>query len=404
MLFHRIGTVLPAVHAALGVLLAAALLPAAAAAQERSTTDAWYERFRLRGYAQIRYNRLLESNPRLTCSACDRSIGDDNGFFLRRARLTLSGDPSAQTSLTVEVDYATETAGQQHTLQVRTAFADIYVDAARSHRLRFGQAKLPFGWETLQSSSQRLALDRSDPINSGVPNERDLGVFWLWTPGVARDRFRTLSESGLKGTGDYGVFQIGVYNGQGANRAEENDNLHAIARLAWPFRFGTGQYLELGVHGYHGRFVPTQRTAGVDGPAEFEDERGGFFAVLYPQPVGMQVEWNAGTGPQFDPGAGAIREQRLEGGYVQLMFRGRLNGQSVMPFVRYQHYDGGRKAELDARAYRVRETEVGLEWIPRPALELTVQYTVSDRRTSDGLLLDNRQRGELLRLQGQISY
>jgi len=86
------------------------------------------------------------------------------------------------------------------------------------------------------------------------------------------------------------------------------------------------------------------------------------------------------------------------------MYRARVAGRPLIPFLRYQTYDGGKKAELDARSYRVRETEFGIEWSPRAALELTVQYSISDRRYEDGLNPNNRQRGEFLRLQGQISY
>lgn len=395
---------------ALAVTLAAsgALRPlgAQSSADRPPQPRPWYERFGLRGYAQLRYNRLLETNPDLTCPACDRSIGNNNGFFLRRARLVVSGDPTDRTSMLVEVDYGTEIAGQQHTLQLRTAYFDVFLDQGRSHRARFGQVKLPFGFETLQSSSQRLALDRSDPINSGVPNERDLGLFYLWSPPTARARFRILADSGLKGSGDYGVLNTGVYNGQSANRPELNDNLHQIVRLAWPFRFANGQFLELGVSAYNGRFVipGSQRTTGVTGPAEFTDRRTAVSAIFYPQPFGVQAEWNTGKGPEFDPVLNAIREQDLSGGYVQVMHRARVQGQSIIPFVRYQSYDGGKKLETDARHYRVRETEFGVEWTPARAVELTAQYTVSDRRYEDGVRPDNRQKGQLLRLQAQISY
>lgn len=381
-------------------------LAAQASAERSAQARPWYERFGVRGYAQLRYNRLLETNPDLTCQACDRSIGDNNGFLLRRARLVIAGDPTDRTSMLVEVDYGTEIAGQQHALQLRTAYFDIFLDQGRSHRARFGQVKLPYGFETLQSSSQRLALDRSDPINSGVPNERDLGVFYLWSPPTARARFRILADSGLKGSGDYGVFHAGIYNGQTANRAELNDNLHQVARLAWPFRFANGQFLELGVQGYTGRFVipASQRTAGVTGPAEFTDRRAAVSAILYPQPFGVQAEWNTGTGPEFDPAIRTIREQDLTGGYVQVMHRTRVRGQAVIPFLRYQSYEGGKKLETDARHYRVRETEIGVEWTPMRTFELTAQYTVADRRYEDGVRLDNRQKGQLLRLQAQISY
>lgn len=33
----------------------------------------WYESIQLRGYMQVRYNRLLETNPLLQCAQCDKS-------------------------------------------------------------------------------------------------------------------------------------------------------------------------------------------------------------------------------------------------------------------------------------------------------------------------------------------
>lgn len=33
----------------------------------------WFEKVNMRGYAQARYNRLLETNPFLKCEQCDRS-------------------------------------------------------------------------------------------------------------------------------------------------------------------------------------------------------------------------------------------------------------------------------------------------------------------------------------------
>jgi hypothetical protein len=93
-----------------------------------------------------------------------------------------------------------------------------------------------------------------------VPNERDFGLMYFWATTVARQRFRILTDSGLKGTGDYGIVGFGVYNGQTANRPEANNSLHAAARVSYPFRLGNGQFVEVGVSGYHGRFVLPTRT------------------------------------------------------------------------------------------------------------------------------------------------
>jgi hypothetical protein len=47
-------------------------------------------------------------------------------------------------------------------------------DAKKEYRVRIGQSKVPYGFENLQSSQNRLTLDRNDALNSAVVNERDL--------------------------------------------------------------------------------------------------------------------------------------------------------------------------------------------------------------------------------------
>lgn len=135
----------------------------------------WYERLAWRGYAQIRYNRLFETNPDLNCAQCDRSIGNNGGFFVRRGRLILFGNVHPRVYIYVQPDYGSDAAGNLHYFQLRDAYFDLYLDESRAHRLRFGQSKVPFGFENLQSSQNRIPLDRHDGMNSAVANERDLG-------------------------------------------------------------------------------------------------------------------------------------------------------------------------------------------------------------------------------------
>jgi hypothetical protein len=366
----------------------------------------WYERLSLRGYAQFRYNRLLETNPSLTCQQCDRSIGRGGGFFLRRGRLIVSGDVSDRVSIYVQPDYATDVSGSLHVLQLRDAYFDLWLDKQKEFRLRFGQSKVPFGFENLQSSSNRLPLDRADPTNSALPNERDIGVFAYYSPTKIRQRFRMLIDSGLKGSGDYGMIGVGAYNGQTANRPEANENLHTVLRVSYPFRLANGQFIETGIQGYTGRFaIPaSQRTSGVGGPPDYLDQRAAASLIIYPQPLGLQAEWNIGTGPEIDPATRVIGERHLDGGYVQVMYRHTFDGQTLIPFARAQRFDGGKKAETDARSYQVRELELGAEWLPTPAFELTAMYTISRRRFEDAANPNNLQKGQLLRLQAQFNY
>ena len=363
----------------------------------------WFERLSIRGYAQIRYNRLLETNERLACAQCDRSIGNNGGFFIRRGRLILSGDVSDRVSIYIQPDYASDAAGTPHYLQLRDAYFDLFFDKAKTLRARVGQSKVPFGFENLQSSSNRLPLDRADPTNSALPNERDLGVFLYWASQTARSRFRILTDSGLKGSGDYGMLGVGLYNGQTANRPEANDGQHAVLRLTYPFRLPNGQFVEASVQGYSGRFV-IARSTGVTGGPQFDDERVAGTLVIYPQPLGLQAEWTVGRGPEFDHDARVVRSRHHTGGYVQSMLRAPTPGQVITPFVRAQHNRGGKKAETDARSYRVREAEGGVEWLPFPAFELTATYVVSDRTFEDAPDPHNRQKGQFLRLQAQFNY
>lgn len=376
-----------------------------AAASQPSAPTPWYSRLSIRGYTQIRYNRLLESNRNLFCAQCDRSIGNNGGVFLRRGRLVVSGDVSNRVSIYLQPDYGADAAGTLHYLQLRDAYFDLFVNAAKTHRLRFGQSKVPFGWENLQSSSNRVPLDRNDALNSAIPNERDMGLTYAWTPTLAKRRFRMLTDSGLKGTGDYGVFSVAVTNGQTANRAEANNSQHVTARVAYPFRLPNGQFVEVGVQGYRGKFVLPTRTTGVTALPEYDDERAAVSAVWYAQPFGLLGEWNWGRGPEYDAATRRVDTRRLRGGFVQAMARLRANGQVVTPFARLQYYAGGKKVETDARRHDVREFEIGAEWLPLSTFELTAQLTHSNRLAVDGAAASStRQKGRFLRLQAQFNY
>lgn len=366
---------------------------------------AWYQKYSFRGYSQFRYNRLFSTNGLLACEQCDRSLGVNNGFFLRRARFILSGDVSDKVYIYFQPDFASQ-AGNLNFGQVRDLYFDVALDKKKEYRVRVGQSKIPYGFENLQSSQNRLSLDRADSLNSSHSNERDLGAFFYWAPAPIRHRFADLVSSGLKGSGDYGVFGIGVYNGQTLNRSEANNNLHTVGRVSYPFRLKGGQIIEPGIQAYTGHYTITsdQRGATVRGPGSFNDQRAALSLVIYPQPLGFQAEYNVGTGPRFNPTTKRIDQSGLQGGYAQTMYMKKLYGQTFIPFARYQYYSGGKKQEFDARSYLVRDLELGVEWQPNPFIELVGLYVRSDRTFEDSRVLNNRQQGNLFRIQMQLNY
>ena len=369
-------------------------------------SEKWYDKIQIRGYAQVRYNGLLQTNEDLECEQCDRSWGGDNDFFIRRMRLIFFGQLSSRVYFYVQPDFASSSSTTAlHFGQLRDAYFDVGIDEKSQFRFRIGQSKVPYGFENMQSSQNRLPLDRADALNSAVSNERDLGLFLYWAPTNKRKLFSSLVSSGLKGSGDYGVFGIGVYNGQTANRPELNANKHIVTRFSYPFEVNK-QIMELGVQAYTGKVTLVSTSSGVNYAEDklYDDQRVAGTFVLYPKPFGILAEYTVGRGPQFDKTLDSITTQRLHGGYVTASYKLDFKNNTLIPFVRYQVYHGGKKHELDARSYDVQDLEIGAEWQMAKYFELVVMYTMSSRRFEDFVNQDNYQRGNLLRIQAQVNF
>ena len=385
--------------------------------KEKADKEAWYNKLSIRGYVQVRYNGLLSTNDKVSCDQCDKSWGttstapdakSNNGFFIRRARIVFSGQVHPNVYVYIQPDFASSpSSGINHFAQLRDAYADISFDKKKEFRVRLGQSKVPFGFENLQSSQNRLVLDRNDALNSAVANERDLGAFFYWAPAEIRERFAMLVKDGYKGSGDYGVFAFGVYNGQTANKSEANRNLHVVSRVTYPFVIGN-QIIEPGLQAYTGKWAFTNELSTGVTTIDKQytlDQRVGATFVLYPKPFGIQTEYNIGKGPRYDKVTNTVDVSSLEGGYITLNYKWDLpKHQYLYPFAKFQYYDGGKKFEKDSRSYVVRDYEIGLEWQPIKAFELVAEWVIADRTFEDSALPINRQQGNLLRLQAQFNF
>lgn len=353
--------------------------------KEKAKEKAWYERYTIRGYAQFRYNRLYASNDELGNRLGDTANVKDNSFSIRRARLVVSGDVTKFLAIYLQADFAGADA------KMRDWYGDIFLDDDRTIRFRLGQQKIPYGWENMQSSQNRAPLDRSDAINSGVPSERDLGLMLYWEPKRIRALFKYLVDSGLKGSGDYGVVGFGLYNGQTLNTDDKNGQPHVVARVTYPFTLGS-QILELGAAGYLGKFDVPAETGSA---GNFRDMRVEAQLILYPQPIGFQAEYNIGKGPELDLSTDTVEVQNLQGGYAMLIAR----VGDFFPYARASYYDGGLKHFVLAPHSVVKELVVGTEWQFKKVLELTAEVDVASREL-DGV----KETGTLVRLQAQINY
>ena len=388
--------------------------------QQRSALKNWFDKISIRGYVQARYSYL--PGDKAIRSEYDNTIRDNTGFAFRRVRLVISGDITDWLSFYFQPEFAGTvpgTTGDQSNnfAQIRDAYADIFLPVPflfldkKELRIRAGQSKVPFGFENLQSSQQRLALDRSDAINSAANGERDIGFFLYYTPNETRKLFRRLVDSGLKGSGDYGVLGVGVYNGQTINVSERNDNKHIVVHATYPMELPYGQIIQFGVDAYRGTFnVGAASGTGLAGTptlvnnGNILDERVGVHFVLYPQPIGFQAEWNWGHGPQLNSTRTGIEEGSIQGGYVQGMYRWVANDwATLIPYVRYQEYSGGKKHRTNSPFNVVREWEVGMEWQFTKSLEFTIAYARS-RRTDTQTAPYVIREGDIIRTQLQYNF
>ena len=376
----------------------------AIAQSERATTERWYEKISIRGYTQMRYNYITDDRQLVDVN--DSSVGNNKGFLLRRARIIISSDVHERVSLYLQTDFGasppgtTGTSNNQNFAQLRDLYADIFLTKDKEFRIRAGISKVPFGFEVLQSSQNRLALDRTDAINTAAPNERDTGFFLYYTPTDTRKVFRSLVDKGLKGSGDYGIVGVGVYNGQSLNVSETNDNKHVVLHATYPFELPYGQVVQVGVDAFRGIVtVPVANGVAIPDGGNIRDERIGTHFILYPQPFGIQAEWNWGRGPELNAARTRVEEGSLQGGYVQAMYK----WNNIMPYIRWQQYYGGRKNVTNSPFNVVRETEVGVEYQFNKALELTVAYgwmKRTDTQTFPYPIHD----GQLARFQLQWNY
>lgn len=383
--------------------------------QKKKEKKNWTSHVNIRGYVQNRMTAMIgndgdnAANPIDLWSdrsvGTDRSLNADKNFLIRRARVIIFGDFGDHLSYYIQPDFASSTSDTGNIAQLRDAYGDVNIDKTKVHRVRVGQSKVPYGFENLQSSSNRLAMDRVDALNSAVRDERDTGVFYYYTPENIQALFEEIGKKGLKHSGNYGMVGVGFYNGQGANRSDVNDNYHVVARATYPWKTESGQIYEAGIQAYHGEYTPTlnayrqtattsttptlQGGANGDNRNGFKDERAGISFIMYPQPFGIQAEWNWGRTPGLDTATNTIKNESLNGGYVQAMYmlENWNNWGTFIPFVKWQYFDGYNKAEANAPKNNVNDWEMGVEWQIAPEVELMAEY---HRMNRNNLVRGNR--------------
>lgn len=114
---------------------------------------------KLGGYFQIIYEDDEKNNGK-------------NPVKLQRARIAVSGDLTDKIHFKIQPDFAPLSVGKDVSLK------DFYIDLkyVPNGLIKFGQFKIPFGYELLLSSSKRYTINKMAYVKECFPSDRDFGV------------------------------------------------------------------------------------------------------------------------------------------------------------------------------------------------------------------------------------
>jgi hypothetical protein len=155
------------------------------------------------------------------------------------------------------------------------------------------------------------------------------------------------------------------------------------------------------------------------GAREYTDRRVAANFVWYPQPFGIEAEWTYGEGPETVNDTDAdgkfitkssyrVDQEQLHGGYVLLNYKLETDLGTVIPFTRWNYFDGARKFQnnssqtstanlttgavtaatnsannyLNSPTQKVNELDIGVEYQPWPCFEVALVYSRAFWRTN----------------------
>lgn len=181
-------------------LLVLGILPAAHAQTPQAELLEQLKRLKFSGYIQAQY----VDDSTVAGEVANRQ------FTIRRGRLKTVYTAAETARFTFQIDASS--AG----VELRDAYIELMEPwTAWRHTLTAGQFKWPFGFEVLQSSSDREMPERSRVVRALFPGERDRGVMLSG----GSNRFR---------------YHLAVVNGSGISRRFDPDNnKDVVGRLIW---------------------------------------------------------------------------------------------------------------------------------------------------------------------------
>lgn len=305
--------------------------------------EAEQKKHRLDGYVQFRHED-------------DNAPSGKQQFLVRRARVNLRGPASERVSyrLELQLDAKESGKGTGSKVQLRTGYVDYTLN---SGRLRIGQAKLPWGYELLESVPDLWTGERALFMDRLFPDQRDIGVQWSYRRSPASPQF-----------------DVGVFNGTGINASDNNDRKNVMARVDFPLSNGT-----LALSGYLGE--------DGEGAAATDQDRYGVSTRLKCGETECMGEFVTGSDNGHD----------VEGWYAQVghpICRGRPD----LLFAKYDQYD----EDTDVPGDLFKRWSLGYWYELDPATRLTLVH--ERRKPQPGFSELRKWDGDATYVQMQVEF
>ena len=287
----------------------------------------------LSAYTQVRYTYTDE---------------DKNEFRIRRARVGLKGEILKRINYILQIDAVKSPV---------LLDAKVEISFLPQAKLTFGQFKVPFGLESLTSSSALDTINRSQTVENLCPS-RDIG-------GQGRD-------IGLALSGKFSriEYNLGVFNGEGSNRADTNEKKDLVARLGFsPFDF-----LTLSLSHYQGKSTL------FGGDSVVDRDRTGVDIYLVHEQISVKGEYISAKDYRADRYGWYV-----QGGYYFIPDK-------IQAIVKYDSYDANRDIQGD----RTDVITLGLNWFFSTMTKLQINYehhTEGLTGTSEDVILAQFQAG-----------
>jgi phosphate-selective porin OprO/OprP len=248
-------------------------------------------------------------------------------FKVNRARVKVSGDLAEDISYALLLDAAATS------ILYRAGIDLTYLKWAK---LRLGQFKTPFSYEYLTSSSKRDTIYLSKVV----------------------DNLASKYDIGLQISGDWSYFgyALGVFNGEGRNEPDANNNKDMIGRII----FKPIKGLELGASHCEGRSGVVRLN---------KDRTGGYLAFIH-DPLSIKGEYIYAKDDSLT----------RYGWYAQLAFKVIPELQALIKYATYDPDDDISDNNLDTATF-------GLNWFFHKNAKLQFNYLceLEDQEVDDNI-------------------